>query len=157
MYLSVPRSVASRPLFPFQQAQYAQVFPLKPAPFCKLCWSRRHQQVCHFSSLLSDSRFFLTTLSSPPFFLLLQSLWQELSSPISCFIRLQWAPDTCFSGRTTRLLSLPEAERYLYPRRQSRAVSPLSATLQDFQNDRLRLCFSIFKLTWSSSARAFLR
>ena len=28
--------LALRPLFPFQQAQYAQVFPLKPAPFCKL-------------------------------------------------------------------------------------------------------------------------
>ena len=28
--------VALRPLFPFQQAQYAQVFPLKPAPFCTL-------------------------------------------------------------------------------------------------------------------------
>ena len=29
-------SVAPRPLFPFRQAQYAQVFPLKPAPFCTL-------------------------------------------------------------------------------------------------------------------------
>ena len=32
-YLPTALSVA---LFPFQQAQYAQVFPLKPAPFCKL-------------------------------------------------------------------------------------------------------------------------
>ena len=33
-----------------------------------LCWSRQHQQVCHFSSLLllSDSRSVLATLSSPP-------------------------------------------------------------------------------------------
>ena len=50
-----------------------------------LCWSRRHQKVCHFSSLilLSDSRSVLTTLSSPPSFLLSQTLWQiwqELSS-----------------------------------------------------------------------------
>ena len=46
-------------LFPFQQAQYAQVFAL--------CWPRQHQQVSHFSSLLllSDSRSVLTTLSSP--------------------------------------------------------------------------------------------
>ena len=29
-------SVALRPLVPFRQAQYAQVFPLKPAPFCTL-------------------------------------------------------------------------------------------------------------------------
>ena len=43
-----------------------------------LCWSRQHQQVCHFSSLLllSDSRSVLTTLSSPLSFLLSQSLWQ---------------------------------------------------------------------------------
>ena len=60
-----------------------------------LCWSRHHQQVCHFSSLLplSDSRSVLTTLSSLPFFLLCQTLWQiwqELSSLSSCSIRLQW-------------------------------------------------------------------
>ena len=37
-----------------------------------LCWSRQHQQVCHFSSLLllSVSRSVLATLSSPPSFLL---------------------------------------------------------------------------------------
>ena len=62
-----------------------------------LCWSRQHQQVCHFSSLLllSDSRSILTPLSSPPSFLLSQTLWQiwqELSSLISCSIRLQWVP-----------------------------------------------------------------
>ena len=34
-----------------------------------LCWSRQHQQVCHFSFLLlSDSRSVLTTLSSLPSF-----------------------------------------------------------------------------------------
>ena len=62
-----------------------------------LCWSRLHQQVCHFSSLLllSDSRSVLATLSSPPSFLLSQTLWQiwqELSSLSSCSIRLQWVP-----------------------------------------------------------------
>ena len=60
-----------------------------------LCWSRQHQQVCHFSSLLllSDSRSVLATLSSSSSFLLHQTLWQiwqELSSLSSCFIRLQW-------------------------------------------------------------------
>ena len=42
-----------------------------------LCWSRQHQQVCHFSSLLllSDSRSVLATLSSPPSFLSSQTLW----------------------------------------------------------------------------------
>ena len=33
-YLPTALSVVLRPLFPFQQAQCAQVFLLKPAPFC---------------------------------------------------------------------------------------------------------------------------
>ena len=66
-----------------------------------LCWSRQHQQVCHFSSfiLLSDSRSVLATLFSPPSFLLSQTLWQiwqELSSLSSCSIRLQWVPGHSF-------------------------------------------------------------
>ena len=65
-----------------------------------LCWSRQHHKVCHFSSLLllSDSRSVLTTLSSPPSFLLSQTLWQiwqELST-LSCSIRLQWVPGHSF-------------------------------------------------------------
>ena len=35
-FLPIAYSVALWPLFPFQQAQYVQVFPLKPAPFCTL-------------------------------------------------------------------------------------------------------------------------
>ena len=55
----------------------------------------------HFSFLLllSDSRSVLTTLSSPPSFLLPQSLlqiWQELSSLSSCSIRLQCVPGHSF-------------------------------------------------------------
>ena len=63
-----------------------------------LCWSRQHQQVCHFSSLLllSDFRSVLATLSSPPSFLLSQTLWQELSSLSSCSIRLQSVPGHSF-------------------------------------------------------------
>ena len=64
-----------------------------------LCWSRQHQQVCHFSSLLlSDSRSVLATLFSLPSFFLSQTLWQiwqELSS-LSCSIRLQWVPGHSF-------------------------------------------------------------
>ena len=64
------------------------------------CWSRQHQQVCHFSSvLLSDSRFVLATLSSPPCFLLPESLWQiwqKLPSLSSFSIRLQWVPGHLF-------------------------------------------------------------
>ena len=35
-FLPTALSVALRPLFPFRQAQYVQVFPLKPASFCTL-------------------------------------------------------------------------------------------------------------------------
>ena len=66
-----------------------------------LCWSWQYQQVCYFSSylLLSDSRSVLVTLSSPPFFLLSQTLWQiwqELHSLSSCSIRLQLVPGHSF-------------------------------------------------------------
>ena len=63
-----------------------------------LCWSRQHQQVCHFSSFLLS--FCLTLiLYSPPSFLLSQTLWQiwqELSSLSSSSIRLQWVPGHTF-------------------------------------------------------------
>ena len=64
-----------------------------------LCWSRQHQQACHFSSLLSDSRSALAALSSSPFFLLSQTLWQiwqELCSLSFCSIILQWVPGHSF-------------------------------------------------------------
>ena len=66
-----------------------------------LCWSRQHQKVCHFFSLflLPDSRSVLATLSSPPSFLLSQTLWQiwqELSSLSFCSVRLQWVPGHSF-------------------------------------------------------------
>ena len=65
-----------------------------------LCWSLQHQQVCHFSYLLlSDFRSVLATLSSPPSFLLSQTLWQiwqELFCLSSCSIRLQWVPGHSF-------------------------------------------------------------
>ena len=66
-----------------------------------LCWSRQHQQVCHFCLILliSDSRSVLATLFSPPFFLLPQTLWQiwmKLLSLSSCSIRIQWVPGHSF-------------------------------------------------------------
>ena len=93
MYLPSALSVALRPLFPFRQAQYAQVFPLKPAPFCTLFAGLGSTKKSAIPLLLlSDSLSVLTTLSSPPSFLLSQTLWQiwqELSSLSSCSIRLQ--------------------------------------------------------------------
>ena len=98
-YLSTALSVALRPLFPFQQTQYVQVFPLKPAPFCTLFASLDSTNKSVISLLLADSRSVLTILSSPPSFLLSQTLWQiwqELSSLSSCSIRLQWVPGHWF-------------------------------------------------------------
>ena len=87
-YLPTARSVALRPLFPFWQAQYAQVFPLKPAAFCTL--------FAGLGSTIKSGIFLLFSynltlvLSSPPSFLLSQTLWQiwqELSSLSSRCIR----------------------------------------------------------------------
>ena len=91
--------MALRPLFPFQQAQYVHVFPLKPAPFCTLFagLGSINKSATSFL-LLSDSRSVLSTLSSPPFPLpdTLWQIWQELSSLSSCSIRLQWVPRRSF-------------------------------------------------------------
>ena len=115
-YLSTALSVALRPLFFFQQAQYAQVFLLKLAPFCTLfaglgsinksaiflLFSSHLILILSSSScslLLSDSRFVLIIMFSPPPFLLPQSFWQELSSLSSCSIRIQWVPGHLFLPR----------------------------------------------------------
>ena len=87
-YLPTALSVVLRPPFPFRQAQYVQVFPLKPAPFCTLFAGFGNTSKPATSLLLSDSRSILATLSSPPSFLLPQTFWQKLSS-FSCSIRLQ--------------------------------------------------------------------
>ena len=67
-------SVALRPLFPFRQAQYAQVFSLKPAPFCALFAGLGSTNKCATSPLFSYYRTLV--LFSPPSFLLSQTLWQ---------------------------------------------------------------------------------
>ena len=99
-YFLTALSVALRPLFSFQQAQYVPVFPLKPAPFCTLfAGLGSTNKPVIFLLLLSDSRSVLATLSSPPSFLLSQTLrqiWQELSSLFSCSVRLQWVPRHSF-------------------------------------------------------------
>ena len=65
-----------------------------------LWWSRQHQQVCHFSSLLllSDSRSVLTTLFSPPsfFYLNLSGRSGRNCFLFSCSIRLQLVPGHSF-------------------------------------------------------------
>ena len=85
-YLPTAFSVALRPLFPSQQVQYAQVFLLKPAPFCKLLaglGSTNKSATSHFSS------FYLTlALSFPPCPLLHLSFYLNLfgRSGRNCFL-----------------------------------------------------------------------
>ena len=88
-------SLSLKPLFLFQQAQNAQVFPLKPAPFCTLFAGLGNtNKSCNSLLLLSDYRSVLATLSSPRSFLLPQSDRKCVS--LSCYIRLQWVPGHSF-------------------------------------------------------------
>ena len=105
--------MALRPLFPFQLAQYVQVFSLKPAPFCTLFAGLGiTNKPATFLLLLSDYRSVLATLSSPPSFLLPETLWQiwQISPPV--LSDHNESPDTRFSRGTTRLTSWPGRERY---------------------------------------------
>ena len=65
-YLLTALSLTPRPLFPSHQAQYLEVSPLKPAPFCKLfagLGSTNKSATC-FLSFGFDSRSVLAVLSS---------------------------------------------------------------------------------------------
>ena len=70
-YFPTALSVALKPLFPFRQAQYAQVFPLKPAPFCMLFAGLGSTNKSAISLVFSCLTLIL---SSPPSFLLSQTL-----------------------------------------------------------------------------------
>ena len=76
-FLPTALSVALRPLFPFWQAQFVQVFLLKPVSFCTLFAGLGSTNKSVTSLLLlSDSCSVLAALPSPPSFLLSQTLWQ---------------------------------------------------------------------------------
>ena len=96
-YLLTALSVASRPPFFSQQAHYAQVFPLKPAPFRKLFAGLSSTNKFAISLLLlSDSRSVLATLFSPPSFLLPQSLSETVFSILQ-FYQTTMDPQTLVS------------------------------------------------------------
>ena len=114
-FLPTALSVALRPVFPFQQAQYAQVFPLKPAPFCTLFAGLGSTNKSAIFLLFS---YYLTlVLSTPPCPLLHLSCYLKLCGR-NCLLSpvlsgYNGSPDTRFSRGTTRLTSLPDGERYL--------------------------------------------
>ena len=120
-FLPTALSVALRPLFPFQQAQYVQVFPLKPVPFCTLFAGLGSNNKSAISLLFS---YYLTlVLSSLPCHLLHLSFYFNLCGKsgrnclLSSFVLLGYngSPDTRFSRGTTRLMSWPDGEHYLHP------------------------------------------
>ena len=140
-------SVALRPLFPFRQAQYVPVSPLKPAPFYVLFAGLGSTNKPATSLLLlSDFRSVLITLSSPPSFLLSQTLWQiwqEVSSLSYCFIRLQWASGHSFLPGIDAADELARRGALLAPSTIACSLSPLSS--------RIRFClFSDKRRTVSS-------
>ena len=130
-YLPTALSVALRPLFSFQQAQYAQVFLLKPSRFCTLFAGLGSTNKSAISLLFSSC--LTLVLSSPPCPLLHLSFYFSLSG--RCIRNCLLSPpvlsgyngfsDTCFSRRSTRLMSWPDWERYSC-HQQSLVVSLLS-------------------------------
>ena len=126
-FLPTALSVALRPLFPFRQAQYVQVFLLKFAPLCTLFAGLGNTNKSA-TSLLSDSRAVLSTLSSPPSFLLSQTLWQiwqELSFFSSCSRKLQWVPGHSFLPENDTANELARRGALLAPSAIPCSLSPL--------------------------------
>ena len=130
-FLPTALSVALRPLSPFRRAQFVPIFSAEACAILHaLCWSRQHHGVCHFSSLLllSGSRSVLAALSSPPPFLLSQTLWQiwrELSFFSSCSVRLQWVPGHSFLPGNDTADELARRMALLAPSAVPCGLSPL--------------------------------
>ena len=129
-YLPSALSMALRPLFPFRQAQYLQVFLLKLAPFCTL-----------FAGLGSTNKPAISLLF-PYYLILVLFLPPCLSLHLSFYLKLcgrsgrnyllsppvlsdcNGSPETRFSWEMTRLMSWPDGEHYLRPPQPLVVFSP---------------------------------
>ena len=117
-YLPTALSVALRPLFPFQQAQYVQVFPLKPAPLSKLFAGLG--SINKSATFLLFSSYMTLVLSSSLCSLLHLSCYLNLSGR-NCLLSppvlsgYNGSLDTCFFPETTQLISWGDGERYSCP------------------------------------------
>ena len=113
--------MALRPLLSFRKAQYAQIFPLKSVPFCKLFAGLGSTSKSSISSLLPS--YLILSLFSLPCPLLHLSFHLKPSgrSGRNCLLSppalsdYNGSSDTRFSRGTTRLMSWPDGERYLRP------------------------------------------
>ena len=119
-FLPTALSVTLRPLFPFRQAQYVQVFPLKPALFTLYAGIGNTNKFA-ISPLISSC--LTLVLSSPPCPLLHLFSYPKpcgrsgsnclLSPPV--LSGYNKSPDTRFSRRTTRLTSFARRGALLAP------------------------------------------
>ena len=166
-FLPTALSVTLRPLFPFRQAQYVQVFPLKPAPFCTLFASLGSTTKSSIFLLFS---YYLTLVRSlPPYPFLHLSSYLKLCgrSGRNCLLSPPFlshyneSSHTRFSRGTTRLMSRPDGERYLRPP-QLLVVSLLLSLVSALVFSRMpprNLCFLImfvvFSLVYTATDTAF--
>ena len=137
-FLPTALSVALRPLFPFRQAQYVQVFALKPAPFCMLFAGVGSINKSSISLLFSS--YLTLVLSSPPCPLLHLSFCLKpygrsgrnylLSPPV--LSGYNGSPDTRFSRGTRWLTSWPRRGAILAPSAIPCSLSPLISRIHSF-------------------------
>ena len=160
-FLPTALSVALRPLYSFQQAQYVQVFPLKPAPLCTLFAGLDNTIksaifllfFCSLTLVLSSLPCPLLHLSSY-FKLCGRSGRNCLLSP-SVLLDCNGCPDTRFSRGTTRLMRWPDGVRYLR-RVQSLVVSFLLLLVSTLSYLGLE-AYSLIEVLWHTGSLNFHR
>ena len=117
-FLPTALFMALRLLFPFWQARYAQVFPLKPAPFCTLFAGLGSTNNSAISLLFSSC--LTLVLSSPPCPLLHLFSYLKLCGrsgrnclPSPVLSGYNGSLNTHFYWEMKRLMSWPDGECYL--------------------------------------------